>query len=84
MDREDFIEQLRQQYADGIYEAYLECEHEGGAVDYPTLRNKIELIGRSAAVEGLPGKEFHELVSGLLPHDIVVALYPDEYSDRAA
>jgi hypothetical protein len=84
MDRDDFLEQLRQQYADGIYEAYLECEHEGGVVDYPELRQKIDRISRSASVEGLSSKDFHELVLGLLPHDIVTTLYPDEFSDSAA
>jgi hypothetical protein len=42
MDREDFIETLKKQYADNIHEAYIECEHEKGSVDYPELKARID------------------------------------------
>ena len=84
MDREDFIEHLRQQYADGIFEAYLECEHESGKVDFETLKARLEKIGKAAAVEGLASQDFHELVFGVLPHDIVETLFPEEFQSKSA
>ena len=84
MNREDHIDNLKKQYADGIFEAYLECEHESGSVDYPELKRRLQTIGHAAEVEGIHPAEFHELVFGVLPHDIVVALYPEEFGKPAA
>jgi hypothetical protein len=84
MDREDFIDQLRQQFANGIFEAYLECEHEHGEVDYPALKSNLERIEKAAKVEGLPPKDFHELIFGVLPHDVVVQLFPEEFVSKAS
>lgn len=84
MNREDHIDNLKKQYADGIFEAYLECEHESGSVDIPELRQRLEKMGRAAVVEGIQPNEFHELIFGVLPHDIVVALYPEEFGKPAA
>ncbi len=82
MNREDFIDELRRQFADSITEAYLESEHEKGSVDYPALREQIEKIGKAAKVEGLKPAEYHELVCCVLPHDIVESLYPDEFVSK--
>ncbi len=84
MNREDFIEQLKQQYANGIFEAYLECEHEHGEVDFSTLKERLDKIGKAAAVEGLRPMDFHELIFGVLPHDVVVQLFPEEFSKQAS
>ncbi len=84
MDREDFIETLKRQYADNIHEAYIECEHEKGVVDYPALKAQIDKIARSAAVEGLRPSEYQELVHSVLPHDVVEGLYPEEFAPKAA
>jgi len=84
MNREDFIEQLRQQFANGIFEAYLECEHGQGEVDYQDLKARLEKIGKAASVEGLHAKDFHELIFGVLPHDVVVRLFPEEFSAKAS
>jgi hypothetical protein len=84
MDRDDYIDNLKKQYADGIFEAYLECEHESGTIDYPELKSRLEKIGKAAQVEGIHPSEFHELVFGVLPHDVVVALYPEEFGKPAA
>ena len=84
MDREDFIENVKKQFADSINEAYLECEHEKGSVDYPALREHIDKIAKAAAVEGLRPHEYHELVCCILPHDIVEELYPEEFSSKTA
>jgi hypothetical protein len=84
MDREDFIDQLKQQFANGIFEAYLECEHERGEVDYPALKAHLERLGRAAALEGLNEKDFHELIFGVLPHDVVVLLFPEEFQSKAS
>jgi hypothetical protein len=83
MDRDDFIEDLKRQFADSITEAYLECEHEKGAVDYPALKDRIEKIGKAAKVDGLKTTEYHELVCCVLPHDIVESLYPEEFLSKA-
>jgi hypothetical protein len=84
MNREDHIDNLKKQYADGIFEAYLECEHENGTVDTPELKARLERLSKAAAVEGVHPAEFHELVFGVLPHDIVVSLYPEEFGKPAA
>jgi len=84
MDREDFIETLKKQYADNIHEAYLECEHEKGSVDYPELKARIDKIARSAAVEGLRPAEYQDLVHSVLPHEVVEGLYPEEFVPKAA
>jgi hypothetical protein len=83
MDRDDFIEDLKRQFADSITEAYLECEHEKGAVDYPALKDRIEKIGKAAKVDGLKTTEYHELVCCVLPHDIVESLYAEEFLSKA-
>jgi hypothetical protein len=84
MNREDFIDQLKQQFANGIFEAYLECEHEHGEVDFTALKSELDRIARAAAVEGLNAGDFHELIFGVLPHDVVVALFPDEFANKVA
>lgn len=84
MDHEDFIEELKKQYAEVIFEAYLECEHEKGSVDYDTLKAQLDKISKSAKVEGIKWNDFHELVCSVLPHDIVEMLYPEEFSSKAS
>lgn len=68
MDRDSFIEALREQYAEEIYEAYLECEHDNGkVVDYRQLNQALNKMMRTAKVDGLPEVEFKDLVSSELP-----------------
>jgi hypothetical protein len=68
MDRESFLDTLRQKYAENIHEAYLECEHEDGrSVDYPRLNGLLQKLAKTAKVEGLPPKEFEDLVRSTLP-----------------
>ena len=62
MNREDYIDQLKSQYANGIFEAYLECEHEKGEVDFFALKTMLEKTSKAAAVDGLNPKLFHELI----------------------
>lgn len=84
MNREDFIEELKKQYAEVIFEAYLECEHEKGAVDFESLKAHIEKIGKAAGVEGIQWNDFNELVQSVLPYDIIQMLYPDRFSSKAS
>jgi hypothetical protein len=84
MNREDYIEDLKKQYAEAITEAYLECEHEHGEVDYVELRSRIDKISKAASIEGLKFSEYHELVCGILPHEIVESLYPEEFTRKAS
>jgi hypothetical protein len=67
MDREGFLETIRRQYAEDIQEAYLESEHEGGEVDYGALRDRLGKLMRNAKVDGLPHKDFQDLVLSTLP-----------------
>lgn len=74
MDREGFIEALRKQYADELHEAYLECEHTA-KVDMVALKTRIDKLKRQAKVEGLPEREFDDLVESALPEEVYGTLY---------
>jgi hypothetical protein len=67
MDRDDFLDNIRRQYADEIHEAYLECEHETGKVDFAQLNKKLGKLMKSAKAEGLQNKEFIDLAMSTLP-----------------
>lgn len=67
MDKEGFLDTIRKQYAEDIHEAYLECAHDQGAVDYPALSERLAKLMRNAHVDGLPQKEFEDLVRSTLP-----------------
>lgn len=62
------METLRQQYADGVHEAFLECESsDTGKVDLERLSEMLERLRRNARIEGLPGRDFDEIVRSMLP-----------------
>ena len=67
MDRDSFLETLRQQYAEDIREAYLECEHGKEAVDLKKLNAKLVQLHKEAKVDGLPSPDFADLVRAELP-----------------
>lgn len=67
MNREDFLDTIRKQYADEIHEAYIECAHEAGNTDWSVLNGKLSKLMRSAKAEGLPNKDFVDLVQSTLP-----------------
>lgn len=68
MNRDDFLFTLREQYSEEIHTAYAECQLEGGKkTDVPGLLKKINLIRKSAKVQGLPEGDFNELVRAHLP-----------------
>lgn len=69
MDRESFLETIRKQYSDDIHEAYVEAEHEGGAIDWGLLNEKLGKLMKSAKAEGLSPAEFCDLVQSVLPED---------------
>lgn len=81
MDREAFLEVLRKQYADEIYEAYLECEHEDGKINFVELNNALRKLMNSAKSEGLLAKDFEDLVKSTLP-EVIDNL--EVFSNRAA
>lgn len=66
MDRESFLEIVRKQYAEKINSAYVECE-ERGKIDWTKLNAKIDKLYAHAKIEGLPQKDFEDLVKGVLP-----------------
>jgi hypothetical protein len=69
MDRENHLESVRQQYADEIREAYIECEHgySENRVNIDELTQRLSTLMENAKVEGLPDVEFEELVVATLP-----------------
>lgn len=71
MNRESFLETVKQQYSEEIHEAYLEHAHGGGKdVDMPGLKKKLQKLMASAKVEGLSPAEFEELARTTLPTEI--------------
>ena len=70
MNRESFLEGIRQQYADQIHEAYIECEHEHDHIDVPALNKRLSKLRAAAGGQGLAVAEFEDLVRATLP-DVV-------------
>ena len=70
MDRETFLEEVRKQYAEKIVSAYMECEHglDGQKrVNWIQVNQKLTKLMKNAQVDGLPAKDFMELVKAELP-----------------
>lgn len=71
MNRESFLETVKQQYAEEIHEAYIEHEHGlGGKVDFPALNKQLKKLKASAKVEGLSAQDFDDLVQATLPEEV--------------
>ncbi len=69
MNRESFLDTLRQQYSDEIRGAFLECAHERGEqVDFQKLDEMLTKLMQNASVDGLPEQEFVELVQSTIPY----------------
>lgn len=71
MDREGFLEAIRKQYADDIHEAFIECQvDEAGKrrVDLFKLNACLKKLWVNSQVEGLPEKDFLDLVRTAIPH----------------
>ena len=84
MNRESFLETIRQQYADEIREAYIECEHdEGRTFDIPELNKRLKKLMSAAKVSGLAPAEFEEMVRSILP-DVVSKLDFGSWAKKAA
>jgi hypothetical protein len=68
MNKESFLDALKQQFTDEIHEAYIECEHgTEGKVDLPSLNLRIQKLMAHAQIEGLSPIEFQQLVRATLP-----------------
>ena len=75
---------LREQYAEEIHEAYLQCAHENGkVVDFPRLNQILSKMMKTAKVDGLPHDEFSELVKTTLP-DVATKVQLSGTSKKAA
>ena len=79
MNRESFIETVRQQYCERISSAYLMCEHEG-RVNVEEFGAQLKPLKRMAAREGITPGDFDELVFSFFPDvrgkvDLEVAQY---------
>ncbi|MFN7683849.1 MAG: hypothetical protein ACK5QT_00350 [Oligoflexia bacterium] len=66
MDRETFLEQVKQQYMERITAVYMQAEHTG-RVDFKQLSLQLQELKKLAAGEGVPAPEFDDLVYSLLP-----------------
>lgn len=66
MNRESFMETLRNHYADEIMSALYRCKH-GDSIDYPALTHLLLDMGHAARGEGLGRSEFENLVKAILP-----------------
>jgi hypothetical protein len=66
MNRESFLESVRQQYSERINASYMLCEH-GGRINIEELGAMLKPLKRMAAREGLTHGEFDELVFSLFP-----------------
>ena len=66
MNRESFLETVRQQYSERISSAYLYCEHEG-RVDVSEFEAQLKPLKRMAGREGISPGEFDELVFSFFP-----------------
>lgn len=67
MNREHFIEGLREQYAEKIQRAYRDCLRQGRLLDFTMLTRSLEKMQKNAKVEGLPETEFRDLVEATVP-----------------
>ncbi len=64
------MESMRQQYAEKIQAAYVECEHEHEGkkrVDWLQLNQRLTKLMKNAKVEGLATRDFMDLVKAELP-----------------
>lgn len=69
MNKESFLDTIRDQYREEIREAYLESEHHE-KIDYSELKYKLSHLKKAAALEGLPHKDFEDLVKCALPEEV--------------
>ena len=69
MNRENFIEALREQFAEEIHQAYLSCEDPESEhrVDLAQLKEQVFKILKSAQIQGFPEEDFLDLLSTTLP-----------------
>ena len=66
MDRETFLEQVKQQYMERITAIYVQAEHTG-SVDFGQLTTALQKLKKSAAAEGIKAADFDEMVYSAIP-----------------
>lgn len=67
MDKDDFLDALKEQYAEEILQACLECcDAEQVSVDIETLNELLNQLMESALTEGLQDIDFEKLVEDIL------------------
>lgn len=66
MNRESFLETVKQHVTEELHAVYVECEH-GEDVDYTRLTHLLSKLRDAAKREGLAYAEFEDLVKGELP-----------------
>lgn len=66
MDRESYLDGVRQQYLEKISAAYMQCEH-GRQLNLVELAGKLTTMKRQALKEGLGAGEFDDMVFATVP-----------------
>jgi hypothetical protein len=66
MNKESFLETLRDQYREEIREAHIESEHHQ-VIDFPSLNRSLNQLMKTAKYDGLSRSDFEELVKNTLP-----------------
>ncbi len=66
MDRDSFLEGVKNQFTSEITALYLKYEH-NGKVDHPELTKELKSLEKQARVEGINSREFADLVRSCLP-----------------
>ena len=69
MDRESFLDTLKQQFGEQITELYYEYEH-GKKVDIDGLWSALDKLRTQAFKQGLGYTEFDSLVQSSLPSEV--------------
>jgi len=66
MNRESYMETVRQQYAEKVTAAYVQCEHDGQE-NFTELTAQLVKIKRQAISEGMSDADFDDIVFSALP-----------------
>jgi hypothetical protein len=72
VNKESFLEVVRQQYSEEIHAAYVEHSHATGKIDIDALNKRLHKLMANAKVEGLAAPEFEELARATLPAEVAL------------
>ena len=70
MNKESFLETLKTKYSEEIHSAYQKHEHRHD-LDILALNKQLNQIMKTAKLDGLPQRDFEDLVKSVLPESVV-------------